>query len=339
MSKKKKQTTERDALWDEAKRRCGLSTEDVKIAKEMGLNPRSLIKNIPSKSEPWKAPVKYWLREMYRKRQEKAAKKKAAREEEKERPPEDGAAATDVEQPAASSIVHADFLSPQHEEPPLADNSLESLDDLDAEFHELEQRLRDEDEPPDEEEIADENRMMWRRQQEFRIAAEYVAAAFGRLPEVEKVVLFGSVALSLKKEVPRFRKFRRAGVPVWHECRDVDLAVWLTDLRCLSALRRAKVQAIKELLWERDIGVADHQIDVFIVERGTDRYLGKLCRFHECPRGKPECDVPGCGATPFLKQYDDFFFDPRGLQPERVVVLFDRGGTGDSNAAGDEIPF
>ncbi len=49
------------------------------MAKEMGLNPRSLIKNIPSKSEPWKAPVKDWVREMYRKRQEKAERTKKRR--------------------------------------------------------------------------------------------------------------------------------------------------------------------------------------------------------------------------------------------------------------------
>ena len=34
--------------WAEAKKRCRLNEEDIKIAKEMGLNPRSLIKNIPN---------------------------------------------------------------------------------------------------------------------------------------------------------------------------------------------------------------------------------------------------------------------------------------------------
>ncbi|WP_347488259.1 hypothetical protein ABDB91_13650 [Desulfoscipio sp. XC116] len=46
-----------DALWQEAKKKCRLSNEDIKIAKEPGLNPKSLIKNIPNKSERWKAPV------------------------------------------------------------------------------------------------------------------------------------------------------------------------------------------------------------------------------------------------------------------------------------------
>jgi len=51
------------------------------MAKEIGLNPRSLIKNIPSKSEPWKSPVKDWIHEMYQKRQKKAARKKARKEQ------------------------------------------------------------------------------------------------------------------------------------------------------------------------------------------------------------------------------------------------------------------
>lgn len=63
--------------------RCRLNDEDIRIAKEMGLNPRSLIKNIPSKSEPWKSPVKDWIHEMYQKRQEKTAKKKSRKEQNK----------------------------------------------------------------------------------------------------------------------------------------------------------------------------------------------------------------------------------------------------------------
>ena len=39
----------KDAEWEEAKKKCRLNTETLRMAKEMGLNPRSLIKNIPSK--------------------------------------------------------------------------------------------------------------------------------------------------------------------------------------------------------------------------------------------------------------------------------------------------
>lgn len=60
-----------DELWAEAKKKCRLNQEDIALAKRLGLNPRSLIKNIPSKSEPWKAPVKDWLHEIDAKRQNK----------------------------------------------------------------------------------------------------------------------------------------------------------------------------------------------------------------------------------------------------------------------------
>ena len=78
MAKKKKQPkNKRDRLWIEAKRRCRLNDNDIRIAKELGLNPRSLIKNIPSKTEQWKLPVKDWIHQMYQKRQEKSERKKA----------------------------------------------------------------------------------------------------------------------------------------------------------------------------------------------------------------------------------------------------------------------
>lgn len=39
--------TNKSELWTEAKKKCRLNEEDVRMAKEMGLNPKSLIKNIP----------------------------------------------------------------------------------------------------------------------------------------------------------------------------------------------------------------------------------------------------------------------------------------------------
>ena len=66
----------KEALWDEAKHCCRLSAEDIRMAKEMGLSPRSLIKNIPNKPQPWKLPVRDWIQDMYEKRQAKAARRK-----------------------------------------------------------------------------------------------------------------------------------------------------------------------------------------------------------------------------------------------------------------------
>jgi len=75
-----------DALWAEAKKKCRLNVETLEMAKEMGLNPRSLIKNIPDKKQQWKAPVKIWIEDMYEKRQEKSLKK-ALKKKMKEDPP------------------------------------------------------------------------------------------------------------------------------------------------------------------------------------------------------------------------------------------------------------
>ena len=69
-----------EQMWLDAKKKCRLSNEDIELAKRLGLNPRSLIKNIPSKSEPWKAPVSDWLHEMDAKQQKKAAQKQKRKE-------------------------------------------------------------------------------------------------------------------------------------------------------------------------------------------------------------------------------------------------------------------
>lgn len=63
-------------LWQEAKKKCRLGEEEIRMAKEMGLNPKSLIKNIPNKNEMWKAPVKIWIRDMYEERMRKSEQKK-----------------------------------------------------------------------------------------------------------------------------------------------------------------------------------------------------------------------------------------------------------------------
>ncbi len=66
----------READWGEARRRCRLSAEDVRMAREMGFKPAALIRNIPSPSQRWKAPVREWIRELYLKRQKKIEAKR-----------------------------------------------------------------------------------------------------------------------------------------------------------------------------------------------------------------------------------------------------------------------
>src|SRR5207245_1473723 len=66
--------------WAEAARRCRLSAADVRIAKELGFKPRSLLKNQPSPQQPWKAPVADWVRDLYAKRQRRSEQRRQRRE-------------------------------------------------------------------------------------------------------------------------------------------------------------------------------------------------------------------------------------------------------------------
>ena len=59
--KSPKKTPKHDPQWDKAKQVCRLNMDDIRKAKELGLSPRALIKNVPGPSQQWKAPVKVWI--------------------------------------------------------------------------------------------------------------------------------------------------------------------------------------------------------------------------------------------------------------------------------------
>jgi hypothetical protein len=144
--------------------------------------------------------------------------------------------------------------------------------------------------------------------------------------EVEAVAVIGSVAKSLWKEVPRFREYRRAGIEVWHECKDVDLAVWIASQRRLGELRRTRDTALRRAHESgKGPGTANHQVEIFLIEPRTDRYLGRLCNFSACPKGKPQCRVPGCGAIPFNKSVEGFVPYADLLASAPYAMLYQRG--------------
>ncbi len=265
-----------ESKWAEARRLCRLSDDEIRAAREMGLNPLSLIKNIPSRSESWKAPVGAWIRDMYEKRY-----------------------CRPVGGPRPGGVDAGLFAARRG--------------------------------APDSAEIDETSFRMQRRHREFRRAAEWVARELANLPDVQKVVLFGSVAVPLEKEVPRFAQFRRARIAIWHECKDVDLAVWVSGVERLKELQLARSRAVNALFQATGIGVAHHQVDVFLIEHGTDRYLGRLCGYGVCPKGKRECETLGCGSAPFLQQHAGFEWRPSSLAA--AVTLFDRA------RAGDDCPF
>jgi hypothetical protein len=174
--------------------------------------------------------------------------------------------------------------------------------------------------------IEEQNRGLLRLQHDFRRAADIVTDALMRFEEVEAIAVIGSVAKPLWKEVPRFREFRRAGIEVWHECKDLDLAVWISSQHRLGELRLARDRALRAA-YEAGTGpgTANHQVEIFLIEPGTNAYLGRLCAFSACPKGKPQCAVPGCGAIPFNKRVEEFVPHPDLLAPAGFATLYRRG--------------
>jgi hypothetical protein len=175
-------------------------------------------------------------------------------------------------------------------------------------------------------EIDEQNRYLMQRQRDFRRAADVVTDALMSFEEVEAIAVIGSVAKPLWKEVPRFRELRRAGIEVWHECKDLDLAVWISSLHRLDSLRRARDRALQQAYDAgTNSGTVGHQVEIFLIEPGTDAYLGRLCNFSKCPKGKPECRVPGCGAIPFNKRIEGFVPRADLLLPASYATLYHRG--------------
>lgn len=174
--------------------------------------------------------------------------------------------------------------------------------------------------------IDEQNTYLLKRQRDFRLAADVVTDAWTQFPEVEAVAVIGSVARALCKEVPRFREFRSAGIKVWHECGDLDLALWTSSQQRLGALRRAAADALKAAFESgKGISVASNQLDVFLIEPRTDRYLGRLCSFSQCPKGKRDCEVPGCGEVAFNQRVDGFIPRPDMLEPAGYATLYRLG--------------
>jgi hypothetical protein len=301
--------------WEEAQRRCRLSDEEVRMARELGFKPKSLIKNIPSPSQRWKAPVSEWVRDLYEK---KIGSRKQAR----------GAPAT----PAVRNQV-IEFRNPEHpwpDKPEIPELVLEDAFDgfeggevEDATWDEY--AFEDRFEEPSEEDIDQQNIRLLRQQCLYRWAAQSVAVAMSQLPEVQKVAAFGAVAQPLQTEVPRFREYRRHGIEVLHECADLDLAVWTANPPGLKELKRAMssgLSVVEDTPWG---GVAHQQVDVHIFDAGGGAYRGRLCAFGQCPKPrKMQCLVPGCGEQPFLQQFEKYRFNSARFEGEPKVILFDR---------------
>ncbi len=173
--------------------------------------------------------------------------------------------------------------------------------------------------------IAERNQAMLLQYFELRCAADAVAEAWRRHPDLLAISLIGSLARQPWKDVPRFSPYRQKGIKIWHECRDVDLVLWLSKTDDLKSLRRLKSKTLAQFRTLRGGGVASHQVEAVILEPGTNRHLGWLCEFNQCPKpGKIACQVPGCGDAKFLRQFEKFRWRSSSLAHDRCLPLCDQ---------------
>lgn len=176
MADKKKQ----DAEWAKAKRVCRLNAETVRMAKELGFSPRNLMKNVPNKSQPWKAPVHVWVRDLYEAKQEKAARKKAGKQmgplSEKPAENRDAASPHRDSNIAGNKPQYPVFQFPRLHPGDSRAGALNRLDDPDRDEDELDDfEYWEDDGSLDDAAIEQQNQYLLRCQREFRQAAERVA--------------------------------------------------------------------------------------------------------------------------------------------------------------------
>jgi hypothetical protein len=161
------------------------------MAKELGLQPKSLIKNIPSPPQKWKAPVRDWVRALY---EEKIGSRKQA----------GGAPAT---QAVRNQVI--EFRNPEHPWPDkpeipelVLDDPFDSESDEDVDVAWDEYAFQDRFEPPSEENIDEENTRMLRRQCLYRWAAQSVAVTMSTLSGLKELKRAMSRGLSLVQDTP-----------------------------------------------------------------------------------------------------------------------------------------
>lgn len=174
-------------------------------------------------------------------------------------------------------------------------------------------------------EIQDQDASLLRRQENFRKAARCVTSHLAKQPEITKIVLFGSTAIPLWKEVPSFFRFRHKRIKLFHECANIDLAIWVTSPAFAPALRRIIGQTVNELVEKKiHLSAAPHDFCLHLVKAQTKAYLGMVCHYNRCPKRKPACEVPGCGENAFVRILPGFHFKPNRLGPLNSQVLFER---------------
>ena len=147
--------------------------------------------------------------------------------------------------------------------------------------------------------IARQDDGLLRRYRDFRRAADALAAAWRSHPEEAAVTLIGSVRRSLGRKCRALHPIGERGSRCGTNAR--------TSISRYGSRTRATLTAFagptpKPYAWcgtKKPSGVASHEVDAFVLEPGTDRYLGRLCDFNYVPRARPSVWCRAVGSRSF----------------------------------------
>lgn len=185
-------------------------------------------------------------------------------------------------------------------------------------------------------------------------AVSYVAREIAKVESVEKIVIFGSLAKNAKKwmelegiattnlaEAGEYWLFddpilleaihrdqqKRPRKSPFKLIKDVDLAIWISSTDELSLIRKALGTALKKYISCGKFGVSNNEFDIFLLDAGTNKYLGNLCRYATCPKEKDECNVRGCGKVPHLQKFKEFVLFPSAVNEVNRIDVYDKLGS------------
>ena len=161
------------------------------------------------------------------------------------------------------------------------------------------------------------------------IAGRKIAAKVAEIPSVLKISLIGSIA----KAVIERQQEEGDNLSKSERFKDFDLAIWVTDMKDLRLIEKAIGQGLRVGSDERGTGIGGSEVDTFLIEPYTNKFLGFLCKYNQCPKPsvgfagkktkKKDCLLNGCGDPAFLKQFPGFCFFPDALNENRIVSLYE----------------
>jgi hypothetical protein len=236
-----------DSLWAQAKTLCRLNQQDIAMAKQLGLSPRALMKNRPSPSQKWKAPVKQWIRDLHVKR----FGQKNPSQNSKPKPP-----------PKRRPSPHLD--DPWDDPDRFRSDMGVLLPSIEFDLA-LQLQLDDPEW---------QNLRLGRRQKNLCWTATALTVGLREMPVVDRITLFGSVAHALRNSVDLPWDVPESIMI----CHTLNLALWVTDpsehtLATLALITRQTLASLADI--ER-IAFCEERLELLVLQARTNQFLGRL---------------------------------------------------------------